>query len=176
MMKGLLSIALCAVLILGLSSCEKANKTDSSNDQFIEGAEYGREEVFIDLVDASPYKKIINFDDVWETEDFSLVLSNVDVKGEPYLKYDLTLHNIKIDECYEDNKMLFNIYSWGNGLWNVVLGYDNYYDYAILENDYPLGGYTATGKTGLYDYDDIEKLVVIIVIDGNVHTAICRLS
>ena len=69
--------------------------------------------------------------------------------------------------------MFFNIYSWKNGLWDEVLVYDNYYDYEILENDYPLGGYTANGKTVIYD--NPEKLIVIIVIDGNIYTAVYHL-
>ena len=169
-MKRIVCVALCVIFIFCLSSCMKKYDIDSYGNQYNEGIEQGREDMFIALYNASSYKKILYSGDVWETQHFSLILSTQKSNDETHLKYNITLKDIKIDQCYEEDKMVFNIYSWNSGSYDVVLGYDNYYDFAILEHDYPLGGNTASGRTSLYD--NTKKLIAIIVIDDCVYTAI----
>ena len=166
-----LLLALCSLSACNLKTYDDGYK-DGCSDGYDEGIEQGRENLFIDMWMASTDVATLNLGGKWETEHFALILDRIydsSVSYEenaPYVELDLTLNGITIEECALSNKMFFNIYSVTDGNWNMVLGYDNYYDYTALQQ---LDGNHGIGKVRLYD--DAQFLIAIIIIDSHIYTA-----
>ena len=165
-MKLLKNVFVFALCILLLASC--ANVEDEVSETWLEGIEQGRQDMFLELWQAADLLNILNCNEAWETDYFSLIFSHNTTEEGVFLTFDLTLNNLSIQKCFEEKKMFFNIYSnsISNRNWDMVLGYDYYFDYALLGH---LDGHNGKGTIGLCDTPD--SLAIIIVIDGCLFTA-----
>ncbi len=187
MKKRIFLIVLCVALMLCLSSCQKATTVSDAEDSYLEGLERGERNIFFTLVNASSCQKVILwYDEVWETEDFSLrftdfkssdvSLSDYDSSDDLFLKCELTLNDFTIDEGDEKNNIYLGMYSLSeNDEWNkIVSNYGEYYSYAVLEDGYTFGSYTSKATFGLYDN---QKFVfAIIVVNGNLYNVMYILN
>lgn len=180
-MKRVLVIALCAVLIFGLSSCGKNDKESNLDDSYLEGLDRGQKDTFLSLFNASSPQKFLSYADVWETEAFSLSFTDSKVENtysyaydeyDHLLKCNLALKDFTIDEGQEEKNIYLGMYSrTSDGTWcEVVSDYEYYYLSAIVEDNYTWGSYTAEATFELYD--NPRYVVTIIVVDGTLYNAV----
>ena len=176
-MKKIFIVAFCVVLMLNLFSCQK-NDDSESNDTFLKGVEQGEENIFLSLVNASTFDVILSYNEVWETEDFSICLADLQVETTHVAAYDdydhifkcrLMLNDCTLDEAYEEKSIYVGIYSrTANGKWRALASdYESYYMSAVLDDNYTLGDNAAEAKFKLYD--NPKYIVIIIVIGGALH-------
>ena len=171
-MKLLKLLLLFTVCLAILTACgEVPTYSGSYEDGWLEGIEYGRGEVFESLWYSAELNEILFHGELWETNDFAISFSDKKTAEGMFLTFDLTLKNFTITECFEESKMFFNIYSVNDSQWDMVLGYDNYFDYALFEH---LEDNNGKGSIGIYD--DVERLAIIIVIDGSIYKATYEIS
>lgn len=170
-LKPMLAIILSCILLCG---CEAKNDTEY-DEAWIEGIEFGQREVFENLWHSATLDDILCYGDTWETEHFSLKLTNGVRKTtvisaysetEPYIEFDLTLKDKTITDCNNNMEMLFNIYSHNGKSWSPVLRQDDYFSYALL---YELNENSCSAEVRIYE--DTEALGIIIVIDGYIYKA-----
>ena len=175
-MKRLFTIVLCVLLMLILSSCQKNDNVSNIDDPYLEGIAQGEKNAFLNLFNASPLNKALTYGEVWETDDFSISFSDLQVEStyaydnyEHILNCKLTLNNFTIDEVYEEKNIYLGIYSrTADGQWSeVVSDYEYYYMSTILDDNYTWGDYSAEADFQLYD--NPKYVVAIIVIDGNLY-------
>lgn len=168
----IITIVFCFSISVCLSSCDNQQENSNIEESYLEGVEQGEQDMFIDLFHASSDLDLFHCGDSWETDHFSLSITTkrkTEVsyrENAPYIDIDLTLNGITIEECYEGDEMVFNIYSYKEGHYDRILGDDNYFDYFLLQH---MDGNNGRADVGIYE--DTECLAVIIVIDGCVYTA-----
>ena len=160
-----LAILICFALIFCFSSCQKSSNYNSE-DIYLE-EEYiseGKHEAFWDMYNASKLDKtpFLNSGDVWDTEYFTLIFSDVMIEDKPYLKYDFTLKDVSIEDCYKKGLIFFSVCSTDDIL---MYGDDYYFNTAFGHLD----GRNAQGTVRLYE--DQFILAIIIIIDGCFYTA-----
>lgn len=171
-LKTMVSLALCAILCFGLSSCENKENNNTIDDSYLEGLERGEKNIFVSLYKAtSRQAEILKYDDVWETDHFILSFRDFETSDSSFLECDLTLKGTTIDEALEKEYIYFGLYSHpSSNTWNtIVADYEDYYMWAILEDDYNWGDYTS--RTTFEIYDNQRTVVAIIAIQGNIYTA-----
>lgn len=162
------TLILCISLIFSFASCTQSNNDDDNMDAYLEGVTQGREDLFLSLFNASGIDFESLFEgDVWDTNHFSLTFTDENNNSGTYLKYNMTLKNTTMEECFEREEMFFYIFDMADE--NFVLEYDDYYIFAIVENDYPLG-YNAKGTVPISN-EEAVSLIMIIVIDGHLYSA-----
>ena len=154
-----------------LTACAEESTHSAYKDEYSDGLIDGHRDVFLDLWTASSLNEILFSEELWETDDFTISFSNKKTSDSMFLTFDLTLKNFTITECFEESKMFFNIYSVNDSQWDMVLGYDNYFDYALFEH---LEDRNGKGSIGISD--DAERLAIIIVIDGSIYKATYEIS
>lgn len=175
------AIILCLDLMLFFSSCQQSNKDEFKDidleEEYIQAFEKGKHQVLWDMYNASNLDNtaFLYSGDVWETEYFSLVFSDVTVEDEFHLKYDFTLKDVSINErdgltikdCFEAGLIFFNIYSSED----ILMYNDDCYFYSALDNHGTefLGGKNIQGQILLHK--DHIILIILIIIDGCFYTA-----
>ena len=166
-------IVLCISLVFCFSSCQKSNNYDSE-DIYLE-EEYirkGKYEAFWDIYNTLNLDKtrFLYSGDVWDTEHFSLIFSDVMIEDIPYLKYHFTLkdvpiatfNDLTIEDCYKRGLIFFSICSTED----ILMYGDEYYSNALFGH---LDERNAQGTVRLHE--DQFILAIIIVIDGCFYTA-----
>lgn len=182
-MKRILCLILCIAVILCFSSCVQTGNESDIDDSYLEGLDRGRKDTFLNLFNASHCQKILRYDDVWETEDFTLTFADYmapsTVSYGPSeihtLKCELTLKDFTIDEALEEEAIYLGIYSrtW-DGKWSeVASNYDHYFMFIDNLTD-SMGSHTGIATFGLYD--NPRYVVTIIVIDGILYHAIYHIN
>ncbi len=171
--KLILAFTLSCTLLCG---CQTKESYDTEyNEDWEKGVEYGQREVFENLWCSASLDDILFYGETWETEHFSLKLTNGVRKTtaisaynetEPYIEFKLTLNDKTITDCRNDEEMFFNIYSHNGKSWSSVLRQDDYFSYALL---YELNENSCSAEVGIYE--DTEALGIIIVIDGYIYKA-----
>lgn len=164
MKKTVILIALAAALCL--SGCGKTDNGGNFSDSYLEGYGKGKMDVFLDLYYASSDKELLSSGDLWETDHFSLLLSDECNDGNYQLHFDLKLNDLTIERCQEERGMLFCVYSYSAGEWREILSGDDYYYLALF--DY-VKGKNAKWSCGIYEEE--KKIAAIIVIDSCIYTA-----
>lgn len=181
MIKFFKALFLICVLAINCSACVVEDYDTGYRDGYdygwTDGIDFGQREVFENLWGAANINSFLQNGERWETDHFSLVLTHgvrkTTIKSssnetEPYVEFELTLKGETITNCYNNKKILFNIYSHNDYNWTPVLYDDIYYDYALL-NQFPLNENSCSASVGLYD--DTKRLGIIIVIDGSIYKA-----
>lgn len=163
--------SLCLLLCMALGSC---NQSDPDNDYddaaFQEGVDYGMREIFEYLYTASDHsnERLLDWDEKWDTEDFSLTLTDDLNDGEVYLDYRLTLKNTTVDDSFRDRSFFFNIYSYddyNDRIEYAILDYDNYSLANVLDAD----GHKL--KDSIPVPNEVDHIIIIIVTEGNFYVA-----
>lgn len=176
-MRKILIIAMCTLLLFSLCSCQK-NEDSKKEDAYFEGLDQGEENIFLSLVNASNFDAILSYNKSWESEDFSISFTDLQVEATYTAAYDeydhilkcrLTLDNRSLDEAYEEKNIYIGLYSrTADGQWSELASdYESYYMSAILDDNYTWGDNSAEAEFKLYD--NPKYVVAIIVIDGNLY-------
>lgn len=167
-------VCIISICILCLSSCAQQNDDFYDDEQFQEGLEYGREDMFFRIYKSASFhnQKLLTQGDVWNTEHFSLILHDDLCSERPYIGYDITLKNTTTEKCIEDQSVFFNIFAT-NG--EMVLGYDSFLwdgalDYDGSTDEY-LKGNNAKSKCFLYSDTVYKKFLIIIATEGHIYCA-----
>lgn len=176
-MRKILIITMCVLLLLGLCSCQK-NEDRKAEDAYLEGVDQGEENIFSSLVNASNFDAILNYNELWETEDFSISFTDLQVEANYTAAYDeydhmlrcrLSLNDCSLDEAYEEKNLYIGLYSrTADGKWSELASdYESYYTSAILDDNYTWGDNSAEAEFQLYDSP--KYVVAIVVIDGELY-------
>ena len=174
-MKKLFSVVLCLCICICLSACQREPSSSSVNDSYIEGVDQGKEDFFLDLWQASYNLNTKKCGDLWETDDFSLMITTkrkTEVyydENAPYIELDFTLNEGTIENYYEGNEILFCIYSQGKDGWSRIWDSNIYYDYFLMQGDDGIIG--RSGNADVRIYEGTNRLAVLIVINGSVYAA-----
>ena len=177
-MKKLLCLMLCLCLCTSLSACQRRQSGSSVDDSYLEGIDQGREDFFLDLWKSAYNLNTKDSGDLWETDDFSLRITAK--KGQwygagrdadentPYLEVDFTLTGGgTIESYYENDEILFCIYSYGDNGWSRVWDSYFFYDYFAIQDG--LDGNKGCAEVGIYD--GAVRLAVVIVINDRLYAA-----
>ena len=172
-MKRLFAVFLCLSLCACLSSCQRETSSSSVNESYLEGIDQGREDFFFDLWQASYSVNAKKCGDLWETDDFSLMITTKRktevsyAENAPYIEVDFTLNGGTIQSYYDGNEILFCVYSDGKDGWSRIWDSYYYYDYFLMSDG--LNG--NRGNADVRIYEGTKRLAVLIVINGSVYTA-----
>ena len=170
-----IAIMLCLSLCVGLSACRREWSDSGSEDSYIEGIDQGRKDFFLDLWQASYNPNAKKCGDLWETDDFSLMITTKRktevsyAENDPYIEVDFALNRGTIEQYYEGNEILFCIYSHGEDGWSRIWDSNIYYDYFLMQGDDGIIG--RSGNTDVRIYEETNRLAVLIVINGSVYAA-----
>lgn len=175
-----IAIMICVCLCLGLSSCQRETSSSMVNDSYLEGIDKGKDDFFFDLWNASYHRTAKQSGDMWETDDFSLMIKTkrktevIYEENAPYIEVYFTLKSGTIDSCYEENEMIFCIYSESEDGWTSIWDSDIYYDYFLMQGDDGIIG--RSGNTDVRIYEGTNRLAVLIVINGTVYAVSYRVD
>ena len=158
-------LALLALCIC-LSSCSKSQDIALVDDSFLDGLEQGYEDVFLNLWSATSGITVIEQGKEWETDHFSLLITSGTDGDRGSIHFELTTYDLTTAECFDDQRMLINVFSYDEGEFEGILTDDLFYMYASLEE---LGEHTAHATVGIYD--TTERIAVLIAVDGRIYKA-----
>lgn len=166
MKKGIVIILLTAMCVT-LSSCVQSQGASVSDDAYIEGIEQGYEDVFTNLWYASTGVIILEPGELWETDHFSVLITSGQDKCGENIHIELATLDLTITECFDEQQMLFNVFSYDGSQFDGLLTGDLFYMNALLED---VGKYTAEATVGFYD--TTECIAILVVVDGCIYKAI----
>lgn len=166
-MKRFILILSLLALCIGLAACSKSQTTPEIDDSFIDGIEQGHEDVFLNLWSATSGITVIEQDKVWETDHFSMLITSGADGDRKSIHIELTSYDLTMEECFDDQQMLINVFSYDEGDFEGILTDDLFYMYASLEE---LGDHTAHATVGIYD--TTERVAVLIAVDGHIYKAV----
>lgn len=152
-----------------LSSCSANQKDSLDSDAYLDGLEQGYKDVFLNLWWAAGPINIVKTDVSWETEHFSLYVSTDETAEGKSVHFELTTHSHTISECFDEQEMLFNVFSYSNGQYDALLTGDLFYMYAQLEY---VSENTAHATVRLNDSTD--QVALLIAVDGLIYKAEIR--
>ena len=167
MKKFIIILSVLIIVFCSLTSCSSSQNIPSADDSYAEGLEQGYEDVFLNLWWASaPGANILEPGELWETDHFSLRISSDKNEQGMNIHIELTTHNISISECFDDQKMLFNVFSYDGNQFDGLLTDDLFYMYALLEE---VTDNTAHATVGVYDTTD--RIAILLAIGGSIYKA-----
>jgi hypothetical protein len=160
---ALVAIALCVILL----SCSSSQGT-SIDDSYQEGLDQGYEDVFLNLWYASaPGVNILVSGESWKTEHFTLSITSGEDEWGSNIHIEMETHGLTMSECFDEQKMLFNVFSYTDGQWDGLLTDDLFYMYATLEE---VTENTAKATVGIYD--TTEQIAILVAVDGCIYKAV----
>jgi hypothetical protein len=159
---AIVAIALCIVL----SSCSPSQGS-SSDDSYLRGLDQGYKDVFLNLwYAAAPEVKLLTSGETWKTEHFTLSITSGEDDWGRNIHIKMKTHNLTMSECFEEKKILFNVFSYADSQWNGLLTNDLFYMYATLEE---VTENFAKATVGIYD--TTEKIAILVAVDGCIYKA-----
>ncbi len=166
-MKKAIILFLIAGLCINLSSCSSSQDISSADDHYLEGLEQGYEDVFLNLWRATASgDNMLDSGELWETEHFTITITSDKNEWRSNISIELITHNLSISECFDEQQMLFNVFSYDGSQFSGLLTDDLFYMYAQLEE---ITQHTAQATVGI---DDTTKCIAILVaIDSCIYKA-----
>lgn len=164
-MKRCISAIVAIVLCITLSSCASKQVT-SSDDSYLKGIEQGYEDVFYNLWWAAANHTFLDHGEKWETDHFTITITSNNKEEGSSIIVKLTTNDITISECFDDKKMLINLFSSCEGQLDGLLTDDLFYWYAQMEE---ITDNTASATVGIYE--NTEKVLIVVAVDGCIYKA-----
>lgn len=165
-MKRCISAIVAIVLCIVLSSCS-SSQGSSSDNSYLEGLDQGYEDVFLNLwYAAAPGVNILASGESWKTEHFTLSITSGEDEWGSNIHIEMETHDLTMSECFDAQKMLFNVFSYDDGQWDGLLTDDLFYMYATLEEVTE-----NTAKATVEIYDTTKQIAILVAIDGCIYKA-----
>lgn len=145
-----------------------------TDESYLEGLEDGHYDAFENLWWSAEYAEMLTPEETWETDHFSLTVTNVTRNGAasnsyediPCVRFNLRVKTSTMKECFEDGQFFFNAFANGDHR-RKLLANDDFYWYAILEQLSE-----NSGQATVEIYDDEDEVMLVIAVDSSLYKAI----
>ena len=166
-MKKCIATLVIVVLCISLSSCKPTQDFSNCEDSYLDGLNRGYEDAFLNLwYAAAPGVNVIHPSKPWETEHFSITIISGENEWGRNINIELLTHNLSISDCFEEQKMLFNVFSYDGNQFEGLLTDDLFYMYATLEE---VTENAAKATVGIRD--TTELIAILVAVDGCIYKA-----
>lgn len=166
-MKRFFAVLAFIFLCFCMTACSPSGNSLGTDDSYLNGIEQGYKDVFLNLWDSSTSVSIIDDNTPLETDEFTLSLSLDRNESGRNIHFHLETHTRTIEDCFNNKKMLFNVFTHNGEQFEPLLTDDLFYMYAVLEE---VAANKAKATVGIYD--SVVSLAILISIDSQIYTAV----
>lgn len=166
-MKRFFAVLAFIFLCFCMTACSPSANSLGSDDSYLNGIEQGYKDVFLNLWESSTLVSIIDDDTPWKTDQFTLSLALGKDEWGRNVRFHLETHTRTMEDCFDNKKMLFNVFTHNGEQFDPLLTDDLFYMYAAMEE---VAANKAKATVGIYD--SVESLAILISIDSQIYTAV----
>ena len=168
-------VLLCCLAVYtgkSIQSTEKEKKQTFYENGYSKGYNDGYEDVFLNLWQAGDGTEIyLESGKAWETDQFSISITQGEGELDGTIQINLSTSTLTMDECFEDQRLFFNVYSYDGSQFESLLTGELFYMKAVLEEH---GDHTAQATVGLYD--STKLVAILMAVDNRIYRAVYYIS